>query len=590
MATPYTQDAEKILGSESSFAHIQDGPRESGSDNHSRKGTDYARSRMSGRAVVNLGVELPGEFRTLGLPVAELCVRLGVSETSGLSADIAARRLSRDGKNVISPPPNNLAKKIFWYIFGGFGGLLFLGSILCFIAWRPLGNPNSSIANLALGVVPLIVISIQAFFNAWHVTRDGFTSRIPAADLVSGDIVTITLGSKVPADIRLIDVSSDLRFDRSILTGESNTVPASLDCTDDNFMESRNIALQGTLYTNGNGKGICVGLGDNTVFGRIAKQIGASRPNDTRDGLPVCVTLSLTVIAGEMRKSNVLCKSLSTVEGLGAVDVIASDKTGTLTRNKIVVANLSIGMTQFPTEKLTNDVASHSTTEALAAISGLCTDALFESSDTSQSAPEDRVVHGDASMLRVYMDRDGAIAFNSKNKFSVKIFRSNQYDSNPTPSPILSSDNFVPSDMFLLAKGADILSRRCTHYTDPDGQTHELDTQALANITRIQEGFANQEQPETIRVCCRAGIRFAMVTALLDGFTLTAAAVARQVGIIATPPQRLKCLSDLPADLPLDSITPYDAGKDPHAPLTSLVLSGQEMMAMTDSQWKQALA
>lgn len=58
--------------------------------------------------------------------------------------------------------------------------------------------------------------------------------RLPASDLVAGDIVKITLGSKVPADIRLLDVSSDLRFDRSILTGESNAVAASIEPTDPN--------------------------------------------------------------------------------------------------------------------------------------------------------------------------------------------------------------------------------------------------------------------------------------------------------------------------------------------------------------------
>lgn len=59
-------------------------------------------------------------------------------------------------------------------------------------------------------------------------------SRLPAAELVAGDIVQVTLGSKVPADIRLLDVSSDLRFDRSILTGESNPIGATVDVTDPN--------------------------------------------------------------------------------------------------------------------------------------------------------------------------------------------------------------------------------------------------------------------------------------------------------------------------------------------------------------------
>ncbi|KAF8890953.1 hypothetical protein BD779DRAFT_1610703 [Infundibulicybe gibba] len=636
------------------------------------------------------------------LPAAELCVRLGVSQTSGLDAPMAARRLARAGKMSSVLRPGILQRKYF-----GFGGLLFVASIICFVAWRPLGDPNPSAANLALAVVLLIVIGIQAVFNAWQdystsrvmasisgmlpsdilVTRDGSTSKIPASDLVSGDIVTITLGSKVPADIRLIEISSDLRFDRSILTGESNAVPASLDCTDNNFMESRNIALQGTLCTNGNGKGICVALGDNTVFGRIAKQAALERPTRTTleieilrfvliiaslaitvaiiivvlwsawlrrdhpafisvptllvdcvsvavafipEGLPVCVTLSLTVIARAMRKSNILCKSLAT--------------------NKMTVANISIGTAQFPIEKLADDAP---TTEALAAMSGLCNDASFESSDT-HLAPEKRTVHGDATdsallrfsesitpvaNLKSMWIEMGKIAFNSKNKFNVKIFRSGQPDSNPAPCPILPSDNYMPSDLLLLAKGApDILSRRCTHYVDFDGVTHELDPEALANITRIQESFASQGQrvllvakrivplsdfskdvdgsqiedllmnlnvgltiaglvalvdpprhdtAETVRVCRRAGVRVAMVT---GDFALTATAIARQVGIITTPPQELRHLSDLPADLPMDTVAQYDRGKDHLDPMTSLVLSGQEMMTMTESQWKQVLA
>ena len=125
--------------------------------------------------------------------------------------------------------------------------------------------------------------------------------RLPATELVFGDIVTITLGSKVPADLRLVEVSSDLRFDRSILTGESNAIPGTVECTDPNctlllpstaqplvtfccfqsVMESRNIALQGTLCTSGSGIGVCVGLGDGTVFGRIAKQATSERPART---------------------------------------------------------------------------------------------------------------------------------------------------------------------------------------------------------------------------------------------------------------------------------------------------------------------
>jgi sodium/potassium-transporting ATPase subunit alpha len=118
------------------------------------------------------------------------------------------------------------------------------------------------------------------------VFREGNTFKIPASELVAGDIVKIVLGSKVPADVRLLEVSSDLRFDRSILTGESNAINATIDMTDANFLESKNVALQGTLCTSGSGTGVCVQLGDATVFGRIAKASTGERAQKTVSYLP----------------------------------------------------------------------------------------------------------------------------------------------------------------------------------------------------------------------------------------------------------------------------------------------------------------
>jgi sodium/potassium-transporting ATPase subunit alpha len=85
------------------------------------------------------------------------------------------------------------------------------------------------------------------------VLRDGSLTKLSAVDLVAGDIVHISIGNKVPADLRLLDSSGDIRFDRSVLTGESDEVEGALDATDDNFLETRNMALMGTNVTNGNG-------------------------------------------------------------------------------------------------------------------------------------------------------------------------------------------------------------------------------------------------------------------------------------------------------------------------------------------------
>ncbi|KAF9078729.1 hypothetical protein BDP27DRAFT_1441123 [Rhodocollybia butyracea] len=653
------------------------------------------------------------------LSADEVATRVGVSPKTGLDAPMAARRLSQNGKNVISPPPRNLTKKIFFYFFGGpltfttlivifqpdriligypgieripfsrlkegniswptsvSGGLLFLGSVICFIAWRPLGDPDPSVANLALAVVLLIVILLQAGFNAWQdvstgrvmasisgmlptdilVTRDGETFKLPAESLVLGDIVKVTLGSKVPADLRLIEVSSDLRFDRSILTGESNAIAATIDATDINFMESHNIALQGTLCTSGSGVGICVAQVEILRFvlliAAMAFTVAAlivilwaawlrpdhpgfiSVPSLLVDCVSVAVAFipglthlchPFVVIARAMRKSSVLCKSLSTVESLGAM----------------TVASVAIGCNAYPVpEALAMAIKSESDGEsikALAAVAGLCNDAVFE--DNNYEKEEDsmpiglRKVHGDAtdsavlrfsedvspvSRLRDSWQELGKIAFNSKNKFSLKLFRSKS----TYPSlPVFNSDNYDSSDLLLLVKGApDVLIGRCCNFTDASeeiasrGQrvlllakrivtVNDFSKEALTDPTHAEDDLValntnlciigllalvdppRDDTAPTVSVCRRAGIRFGMVT---GNFALTAAAIAHQVGIITTPLAEVQHLSDLPYDKPLNEISPFDSNKEAGDKLTSLVLSGSEIMTLTESQWKQVL-
>lgn len=103
-----------------------------------------------------------------------------------------------------------------------------------------------------------------------HVTRDGQLIHIQAEDLVPGDMVTIKAGNKLPADVRLIEVSADIKFDRSVLTGESVPIAGSVEHTDANYLETHNIGLQGTHCIIGSALGIVVATGDRTVFGRIA--------------------------------------------------------------------------------------------------------------------------------------------------------------------------------------------------------------------------------------------------------------------------------------------------------------------------------
>jgi sodium/potassium-transporting ATPase subunit alpha len=125
------------------------------------------------------------------------------------------------------------------YIFGGFGSILLGGCILVFIAWQPLGRPPAQ-ANLALAIVLAVVWLLQAAFNGWQdwsssqvmasittmlpdqcvAIRNGNPTDLTAVDLVPGDLIQIKQGNKLPADVRLIQASADVKFDRSILTGK----------------------------------------------------------------------------------------------------------------------------------------------------------------------------------------------------------------------------------------------------------------------------------------------------------------------------------------------------------------------------------
>ncbi|KAK0542999.1 hypothetical protein OC846_006563, partial [Tilletia horrida] len=353
------------------------------------------------------------------LSIDEVLTRLNASSSSGLDSDQVKRRLARFGPNKMSKPPSPWARKLASYVFGGFGTLLLAAAVLTMIAWKPLGNPNPQPSVLALAVVLFVVNAISATFNAWQdwstsrvmasisgmlpsdvtVIRDGERISVPAADLVQGDLVALSLGQKMAADMRIVKLDGELKFDRSVLTGESDAISGSIDKTDENYLETKNVVMAGTSCVGGGGLAVVTSTGDATVFGRLAKMSSAPKKGMTTlqkeifffviaisstaatlciicviiwaaylrpkhpdfmsvsqlivnivsiavafipEGLPIAVTLSLTIIANKMRQSKVLCKSLSTCETLGSISVLCADKTGTLTKNNMVAVSVAV--------------------------------------------------------------------------------------------------------------------------------------------------------------------------------------------------------------------------------------------------------
>lgn len=136
-----------------------------------------------------------------------------------------------------------------------------------------------------------------------HVVRDGHQIEISAIDIVPGDILLLKAGDRVPADVRYIKVSSDMAIDRAVLTGgycsflspvnpsfyiqtladyssvtgESKPIKGTTESTEDNYLETRCVGLQGTHCVSGTATGIVVATGDSTVFGQIAKLTGTPK-------------------------------------------------------------------------------------------------------------------------------------------------------------------------------------------------------------------------------------------------------------------------------------------------------------------------
>ena len=227
-----------------------------------------------------------------------------------------------------------------------------------------------------------------------RVRRDGHVGEIPALDLVAGDIVLLESGSIVPADCRFIE-SANLRIQESTLTGESQAVEkntAALGGRDLPLGDRKSIGFMGTVVTYGRGVGVVVETGMRTELGRIAEMIqtvqreptpmqkrmtqlghglaiaalcivavifvaGLLRGEDLKlmfmtaismavaavpEGLPAVLTVSLAFGAQRMLKRRALIRKLPAVETLGSITVICSDKTGTLTQNKMKVTVLDI--------------------------------------------------------------------------------------------------------------------------------------------------------------------------------------------------------------------------------------------------------
>ncbi|KAL3887086.1 hypothetical protein ACJMK2_027042 [Sinanodonta woodiana] len=632
------------------------------------------------------------------ISIDELYARLGTDPDKGLSPEVAKEVLRRDGRNELTPPKTTPEFiKFCKHMLGGFSLLLWLGSILCFIAYaiQKVSTQDPPGDNMYLGVVLAAVVIVTGVFGYYQdaksskimdsfknlipkfalVIRNGEKLNIRAEELVVGDVVEVKFGDSIPADIRII-MAQGFKVDNSTLTGESEPQSRSSELTNENPLETKNLAFFSTNAVEGTCRGIVVKTGDRTVIGRIANLATGLEVGETPiakeishfihiitgvavflgvaffivsfilgyywldavifligiivanvpEGLLVTVTVSLTLTAQRMASKNCLVKHLEAVETLGSTSTICTDKTGTLTQNRMTVAHMwydgKIVESDTSENQSKNTINRNDITFlALAHVAMLCNRAEFKvgqedipilSRECNGDASESALLKcyelciGNVTSFRQKYKKIVEIPFNSANKYQLSIHETEDHNG---------------CHYHLLMKGApERILDRCSTYLK-DGCECEIDetfrtefNSAYFKLGGLGErvlGFCdyllpsdkfpvgyefNTDEvnfpdtglrfvgllsmidpprasvPDAVRRCRSAGIKVIMVT---GDHPITAKAIAKGVGIIS---EDSKTVEDIAAErgVPLEEVNPREAN--------AAVLHGSDLRNMTPAQ------
>ncbi|KAG5449802.1 Sodium/potassium-transporting ATPase subunit alpha-3 [Clonorchis sinensis] len=508
------------------------------------------------------------------------------------------------------------------------------------------------------------------------VIRNGERHIISAEQLVVGDLVDVKGGDRVPADLRVI-YASNLKADNSSLTGESEPQTRSTQCTQVNPLETKNLLFFSTNVVEGSGRGIVVRTGNDTIMGRIARltttienqqtplgkelshfiriitiaaaTIGVSCTSASLyfgyswieatlfllgiivamvpEGLLPTVTVALALTARQMAIKNCLVRNLEAVETLGSTSCICSDKTGTLTQNRMTVAHLWCDDSIIDADEDDDVVIEphEHTWNALSRIAMLCNRAVFKSNEANVPITR-RGCIGDASevgLMKYFEDRVGStmqfrtthekvaeIPFNSTQKFQVSIHRNETENSRfvlvmkGAPEKILErcstimmhGENQELTDQMrqafndtYLRLGA--MGERVLGFCDYElpasqyDETYCFDTEEVnfpldglrfvGLISLIDPPRASV--PQAVAKCRQAGILVVMVT---GDHPITAKAIAKSVGILSP---HSKTVEDIAQERGID-ITQVDPRE-----ANACIVHGSDLRAMTPQQLDQML-
>lgn len=524
----------------------------------------------------------------------------------GLSQVIAEERIQKSGLNILE---EDKKKSIINLFLSQFKDIMIVILLVAAIISGIIGDITDTIVILIIVVLNATMGFFQEYraekalqalkkkaISQAKVIRDGTISYLSASELVSGDIVFLEAGNSIPADLRIIE-SKNLKIDEATLTGESQSVEKISDVlTQEDLLiaDQKNMAFKGTFATYGRGIGVVIATGMQTELGRIAKMLQESETqtplqlrmdsfgkrlsvlvfflcivffivgwlrdeNLTKmvltsislavaaipEALPAVITISLALAAKRMIKFNTLIRKLPAVETLGSVTYICTDKTGTLTKNKMQVEQVYVNG-QLQDIKSITSLKKEGDVLLLLYAFALNNDA-FETSNKIVIGDSTEIalleVAQEQKILPTILPRLAEFAFDSERKMMTTF---HQYE-----DKIISFTKGAPD--LLIDKCTNVDSTKLQHLIDkmanggqrilgfayrywdkipdnPISEMHETDMHFLGLASIIDP--PKDEAFEAVAQCKQAGIVPVMITG--DHY-ITAKTIAERLGIINDP-------------------------------------------------------
>lgn len=538
------------------------------------------------------------------LSVQETLTLMGTG-VDGLSTNTAEEKLLELGRNELQEAKK---KSILGILLAQFKDVMILVLLSAAIVSGLIGDLTDTIVILIIVLLNAIIGFFQEYraekamqalkqmtVTQANVLRDGIVISLPATILVPGDLILLEAGSAVPADVRITE-SNNLRVEEAALTGESHAIDKITDLLEVDDLplgDRRNMAFKGTFVTSGRGKAVVVATGMQTELGRIAKLLqedetltplqrrmasfgkklsvivlalcvlflvaGWFRGEDTVDmiltsislavaaipeALPAVVTISLALAAKRMVRLNTLIRKLPAVETLGSITYICTDKTGTLTQNRMHVENVFVNGELYARSELpavqqnkqvnlllrTFALNNDATDDGNKNIKGDSTEiALMEVSRELNIRPDtwprmaEIAFDAERKLMTTFHDTGNGIIALTKGAPDILLDRCNDIDAGKLQQQVDG----------MAAQGQRILGFAYRYWNtlpqDPTSEVHEKGLHFLGLAGLIDP--PRNEVMQAVAECKAAGIVTVMIT---GDHPLTAKTIAQRIGILSS--------------------------------------------------------